>query len=301
MRASRRHRRRQRACGGESPPPCASALRARPRTDASREQLPQPFEIPDVVTKRAKRPGQRNLPGGCHVEARRGLVHRWCVLKRAQRTIHTRLQQRRDSPATTMSEVTGSRVRRSHPLCPDEPFDIRHPQLDGLQRQVRGARRGEAARHVNAQRIDVTQPSLDGSLAPANDRLDHRGQSRCGWARALLRAAMHRISHRRRFAAVQPCTRTERTVRRRRPAPPLPISLERQRAVSAITVLARALTRETAQSRDCRGRMQRNRRRGRSARRPAVVQDRSLRARDIPSPLSQARRRGRADSDHVPR
>ena len=72
-----------------------------------------------------------------------------------------------------------------HPLCPDEPFDIRDPKLDGLQRQVRGTRRREPARHVDAQRIDITQPALDGGLALANDRLDRRRQSRCRRTRAL--------------------------------------------------------------------------------------------------------------------
>jgi hypothetical protein len=47
---------------------------------------------------------------------------------------------------------------------------------------VRGTRRGETVGHVDAQRIDITQPALDGGLVFANERLDHRRQRRRGRA-----------------------------------------------------------------------------------------------------------------------
>ena len=196
--------------------------------------------------------------------------------------------RRRNGAAANMCEVARSRARLRHPLCSDEPFDIRDPQLDGLQRQVRGARRREPVRHVDAQRVDITQPALDGRLAFANDRLDRRRQSRC--RRARPRDKPPRIGYRI-GSDSQPCGQA--------PVPGALLDvaggldgfqyrLARRRAASAKAASARARSRKQHNVADCRGRTLRNTPRGRCARHRSVAPGRSVQGRDTPSPRAHA-------------
>ncbi len=77
------------------------------------------------------------------------------------------------------------------------------------------------------------------------------------------------------------------------------ISLARRRAVSARTARARVRRPGTARALDCQEPMQRNTRRGRSARHRSVVRGRSVQGRDTPSPRAPVRQRGRVETDRA--
>ena len=186
------------------------------------------------------------------MEARRGFVHRRSVVERAQRGVDARFQQSRNGTAANVRKVARSRPRLRHPLCPDEPFDIRNPQLGGLQRQMCGTRRGEPMRHMDVQCVDITQATLDGGLTLPNDRLDSRRQSRRG--RACPPHKPPRIGYRIGNDS-QPCRQTPgpgHIARRRRPAQPLPISPARGYFVCPTSASAPVLLPERARPRDSR-------------------------------------------------
>ena len=53
-------------------------------------------------------------------------------------------------------------------LCSNEPFDMRDPQFNRLQRQMRGTRRRQPVSDMDAKCLDVSQPRLDGRFAYAH-------------------------------------------------------------------------------------------------------------------------------------
>ena len=148
------------------------------------------------------------------------------------------------------------------PLCADEPFDIREPELDGLQRHVRGARGSDPMRHMDAQRVDIAQrsPALLPRTSRTSDSIagDRADRSRRERARPPARHRAIAPPH-----DSQPCGQapiSSALLRRRRPARPLRGSIARPRAVSAITASAPVRRPASETPRDRRGPMPLHRR-----------------------------------------